>query len=106
VCTIGEWFDEDGCEQRARSSGDSITSRSPCFRTGRAHRLPGLELVDVFEVDHPATQAYKRRLAGGLPLLVRYVAVDFERDVLAQRLADGGHDGARPTLWIWEGVVT
>src|SRR4030095_11096874 len=30
----------------------------------RAHRLPGIERVRVFEVDHPATQMMTRRVAG------------------------------------------
>lgn len=75
---------------------------------GRAFRLPSLATVDVFEVDHPATQAYKRaRVAGRTPLArsVRFVAADFERERLADRLEAEGHDRARPTVWIWEGVI-
>lgn len=74
----------------------------------RAWRLPALRGVPVFEVDHPATQGYKRAHAGvlGAPLAdLRYVAVDFTRDDLGRRLREAGHDGALPTLWIWEGVT-
>jgi len=35
---------------------------------GRAWRMPALEQVRVFEVDHPDTQAWKRDLASCLPL--------------------------------------
>lgn len=75
---------------------------------GRAWRLPELRDVIVLEVDHPATQAGKRRrVAGHAPLAasVRFVAVDFERDDLGQRLAEGGHARELPTAWIWEGVT-
>jgi methyltransferase (TIGR00027 family) len=75
---------------------------------GRAWRLPSLREVTVFEVDHPATQAGKqRRVAGRTPLAadVRFVAIDFERDALAERLAASGHASDRPTAWIWEGVT-
>ena len=71
----------------------------------RAHRLAGLGEVDVLEVDHPATQAWKRRVAAGLPVLSRslaYVPVDFERETLGAGLA------AYPpalTVWVWEGVI-
>src|SRR5262245_30616945 len=51
----------------------------------RAHRMPELADVAVFEVDHPSTQRYKRRRAAELPVRARsltYVEVDFERDDL------------------------
>jgi methyltransferase (TIGR00027 family) len=75
---------------------------------GRAHRLPGLAGVTVFEVDHPATQADKRARARGLPLAAHrltYVPVDFEHERLAQRLREAGFDPSAPTVWIWEGVT-
>jgi methyltransferase (TIGR00027 family) len=75
---------------------------------GRAWRLRALRDVTVLEVDHPATQVGKqRRVAGRTPLAaeVRFVAVDFERDDLGQRLAEHGHSTTQPTAWIWEGVT-
>jgi len=74
----------------------------------RAYRLTELGAATVFEVDHPATQAEKRRRLGGRPPLagdVRFVAIDFERESLEDRLAAAGHDPERPTIWIWEGVT-
>jgi methyltransferase (TIGR00027 family) len=75
---------------------------------GRAWRLPGLSGVTVFEVDHPSTQALKReRTAGWRPIAsaVQFVPMDFRRDDLCQRLQAAGHDPARPTFWLWEGVT-
>src|SRR5262249_52315362 len=40
------------------------------------------------------------------PRALHYVAVDFERDILSERLASSGHRADVPTVWIWEGVVT
>lgn len=74
----------------------------------RAFRLPALEAIDVFEVDHPATQADKKRRTEGSRVLaksVRFVAVDFQHESVADRLAEAGHDGSVPTFWIWEGVT-
>lgn len=74
----------------------------------RAWRLPALREVTVFEVDHPSTQVGKQRRVAGRPPLaagVRFVAVDFERDDLAERLAAHGHAVDVPTAWIWEGVT-
>jgi methyltransferase (TIGR00027 family) len=74
----------------------------------RAYRLAELAGVVVFEVDHPATQRSKRaRLAALAPAAreVRFVGVDFERGSLERELGAAGHDRARPTAWIWEGVT-
>lgn len=75
---------------------------------GRAWRMKELRDAVVFEVDHPDTQSYKRARIGALPPAareVKFVSVDFTRDDLGQRLAEAGHDPAKPTTWIWEGVV-
>jgi len=65
--------------------------------------------VLVFEVDHPATQAWKLEMlrAAGIvpPESARFVAVDFERDSLEERLLAAGFDEAAPTVTAWLGVV-
>lgn len=71
----------------------------------RAWRLPEAVGARVFEVDHPSTQRYKRARAGAAEADVHFVAVDFERDSLDERLAAAGHDANAPTVWIWEGVT-
>ena len=74
----------------------------------RALRMPSLASMDVFEVDHPATQAYKRRKTSGMrPLAasLRFVPVDFERSSLIGSLRQSGFDPGQATVWIWEGVV-
>src|SRR5262249_31926837 len=75
---------------------------------GRAFRMPELAGIDGFEGDHPATQAAKPAPAAAPPATARslqFVAVDFERDALADRIAAAGHRPGEPTVWIWEGVV-
>lgn len=74
----------------------------------RAWRLGATKGSVVYEVDHPATQQFKRRRLGAEATCARevvFVGVDFERDDLEERLAHAGHDAARPTTWIWEGVT-
>ncbi|MEO6924486.1 MAG: class I SAM-dependent methyltransferase, partial [Bryocella sp.] len=65
--------------------------------------------VRVFEVDHPATQAWKlERLHSAkitIPDDVTHVAVDFERDSLAAKLDAAGFDCRMPTVTAWLGVV-
>lgn len=74
----------------------------------RAWRLKTLADAEVWEVDHPASQADKRdRLGDRTPLArsVRFVPVDFSRDDLGDSLAAAGHEAAVPTVWVWEGVI-
>ena len=65
--------------------------------------------VRVFEVDHPATQEWKRdtlaRTGIPIPDAVTYAPVDFETDDLATRMAASGVDLAAPTFFLWLGVV-
>jgi methyltransferase (TIGR00027 family) len=74
----------------------------------RAFRLQALRSARVIEVDHPATQAYKRARVDrlGPPLAeLRFAPVDFRHDDLGRRLSDAGFDAAVPTTWVWEGVI-
>src|SRR5690242_14513731 len=75
---------------------------------GRAWRMPELAGVKVFEVDHPATQGFKRAHLGELPPpngIVTFVSMNFETESLDSALQRAGHDRSTPTCWIWEGVV-
>ncbi len=70
------------------------------------HRDAG---VEVFEVDHPATQTWKRELLKRVdlsePPATRYVPVDFERQSLAACLNDAGFQFHSPAFFTWLGVV-
>lgn len=63
----------------------------------------------VFEVDHPATQAWKRKLLADaaipIPESVTHVPVDFEHQSFRQQLLHAGFDFAVPTATAWLGVV-
>ena len=70
---------------------------------GRAFRLDDLDGVTVFEVDHPATQALKRRRARRMASSAaahRYVAVDFERGDLEQAMRAAGLRTDIVSFWI------
>jgi len=70
------------------------------YRLAREH--PEVEFI---EVDHPATQAAKRKgLASAVPAApanMKFVAVDLERDVIPQSLTDDD----QPTIVIAEGLL-
>jgi methyltransferase (TIGR00027 family) len=63
----------------------------------------------VFEVDHPATQAWKRQLLADarlpLPACLTFAPVDFERQTLADGLDAAGFDPKQATFFTWLGVV-
>jgi methyltransferase (TIGR00027 family) len=65
--------------------------------------------VRVFEVDHPATQAWKRECLAAadiaIPETMRFVPVDFERQSLTEELHATGFDSTLPTVTAWLGVV-
>ena len=72
----------------------------------RAIRLAALGPCSVFEVDHPATQARKRRLLGTrAPANVRFVPTDFAMGQLDAAIAAQGYDVERRSVVIWEGVT-
>ena len=79
---------------RALSEGlDQLVILGAGFDT-RPYRVPGMEKVRVFEVDHPATQTEKRtNLKNALPVLpanVRFVPIDFNTQSLADCLRPAG----------------
>jgi methyltransferase (TIGR00027 family) len=63
----------------------------------------------IFEVDHPATQAWKRErlVAMGIPAPsnLSWSPVDFERQTLMEGLAMAGFDATRPSYFSWLGVT-
>jgi methyltransferase (TIGR00027 family) len=74
-----------------------------------AYRSPVRNGVRIFEVDHPATQAWKReRLAQAeipSPGWLTFAPIDFEQQTLAQGLAAAGFDPTQQTFFTWLGVV-
>jgi methyltransferase (TIGR00027 family) len=65
--------------------------------------------LEIYEVDHPATQAGKRqRLAEAqiaLPPWLILVPVDFERDAVGEKLVAAGFQQNSPAFFTWLGVV-
>lgn len=65
--------------------------------------------LQVYEVDHPATQAWKRdclaQAAIAIPPNAHHVPVDFETQAFLPALQRAGFDPARPCFVIWMGVI-
>ncbi len=75
----------------------------------RPYRLPGMEKLNIFEVDLPEIQAQKkkciRKFLGHLPENITYTPMDFEFQSLPAVLAQTGFDPQLKTLFIWEGIT-
>jgi methyltransferase (TIGR00027 family) len=69
-----------------------------------AYRSPLASQVRVFEVDHPATQEWKRQVQTA-PDGLTFVPVDFAADSLGDRLAQVRFDFTAPALVSWLGVT-
>jgi methyltransferase (TIGR00027 family) len=74
-----------------------------------AYRTKPGDRLRIFEVDHPATQEWKRqRLADAaipIPNSLTFAPTDFERQSLSEGLAAAGFDSSQQTFFTWLGVV-
>jgi methyltransferase (TIGR00027 family) len=66
-------------------------------------------VLQVFEVDHPATQSWKRarldEVAIPLPGNLTFAPVDFETQTLEEGLREAGYDPGQCTFFSWLGVT-
>lgn len=66
-------------------------------------------LLRIFEIDHPATQAWKRarltEMGMAVPLSLTFAPVDFERESLSDGLARAGFRTDQPAFFSWLGVA-
>ena len=78
---------------------DTFAYRNPYSASG----------LRVFEVDHPSTQTWKKKrleLAGiVIPASLTFVAVDFEQQLLSERLKESGLDSGAAAFFAWLGVT-
>ena len=98
----------------ARAAGSGVTQYvilgagldSFAYRSGG---LAGGRRVRVFEVDHPATQDWKRRALAHarvtVPAGVTFVPADLATGALPGLLAAAGFDSSAPALVSWLGVT-
>lgn len=64
--------------------------------------------LKIFEVDHPDTQAAKQkklRALGDIPANVEFVAIDFEKESIADALAKSSYQQGQPGFFSWLGTT-
>jgi len=101
-------FAEEAARRAIRSGTRQIVVLGAGLDTF-AYRLEAAEALRVYEVDHPATQAEKRRrlVAAEIappPHLV-FAACDFEQRSFVTALTEAGFDATAPAFFLWLGVM-
>jgi methyltransferase (TIGR00027 family) len=103
VCVRTRYLD-DAIRQECADGLEQLVILGAGFDS-RAQRLPELERVRVFEIDHPATQASKREAMRGALGRVTCVPLDLLRGGVEEALAGSGFAPGPRTLFLWEGVT-
>jgi methyltransferase (TIGR00027 family) len=101
-------FAEDSARRAIEKGVRQILVMGAGFDTF-AYRLEPADDVRVFELDHPATQAEKRRRLTDAriaePRHVSYAAHDFEHGSMTGALEAAGFDPSKRTFVLWLGVT-
>jgi methyltransferase (TIGR00027 family) len=108
VC-IRSRFTEDLVEQAVAAGVDQYVILGAGLDSFAYRRPDLLERVRVFEVDHPASQSWKRsrldELGVTIPGNVVFTPVDFEHQTLREGLEETGFEFGRIAVFSWIGVT-
>ena len=102
-------FAEDLIEEAANAGTAQLVILGAGLDSLAYRRTDLIQRMRVFEVDHPASQAWKRaRLTAldiQLPANLVFAPVDFEVETLREGLDAAGFDFNRPAVFTWIGVI-
>jgi methyltransferase (TIGR00027 family) len=102
-------FTEDIVEQAAASGVGQYVILGAGLDSFAYRRRDLLGRLRVFEVDHPATQSWKRRRLAGLgvelPARLVFAPVDFEQQTLREGLELAGFESGQLAVFSWVGVT-
>ena len=102
-------YTEDSLEEAVGQGVKQYVILGAGFDTFAFRRPEILDRLQVFEVDHPATQVFKRgRIAEAgweQPAQLHFVPVDFEQENLAEALIRSSYDPQAPSFFSWLGVT-
>jgi methyltransferase (TIGR00027 family) len=106
-CARSRFFEDRLVEARARGVDQIVILGAGLDST--AYRCGALtEGATIFEVDHPATQAGKRKMLASmemaLPANLSFLPFDFEAQSLADALREGGVRSDQPAIFALLGV--
>jgi methyltransferase (TIGR00027 family) len=102
-------YGEDCLEKAVRQGVEQYVILGAGMDTFAFRRLEWGSSLHVFEVDHPVTQAMKRRriAAAGwaLPANLGFIPVDFAQEDLTDALKNSAYDPEKLTFFSWLGVT-
>ena len=99
-------YAEDALDHALAAGVDQVVILAAGLDTTSLRRDSDLRGVTVWEVDHPATQRWKRRRFGAsTPGALRFVPIVFGEEDLTRALLDAGVDPARPVFVNWLGCT-
>lgn len=102
-------YAEDSLEEAIRQGVQQYVILGAGMDTFAFRRPDMLEQLQVFEVDHPATQAFKRsrltELGWEHPAELHFVPVDFTKENLVAALKRSSYDPQKLSFFSWLGVT-
>jgi len=102
-------YTEDALEESVREGVKQYVILGAGMDTFAYRRPDLLDQIQVFEVDHPATQAFKRsrmaEIGRDQPEKLHFVPVDFTKESLATALTRSSYDPKALSFFSWLGVT-
>lgn len=102
-------YTEDNLEEAIKQGVQQYVILGAGMDTFAFRRSDIVEQLHVFEVDHPATQNYKRQRIDNLgwekPLNLHFVPVDFTKEDLETALQRSSYNSKALTFFSWLGVT-
>ena len=102
-------YTEDALEEAVRQGVKQYVILGAGMDTFAFRRPEMLEQLQVFEVDHPATQGFKRQrlseLNWEMPTNLHFVPMDFTKESLASALTRSSYDLHSLSFFSWMGVT-
>ncbi len=102
-------FTEDKLEQAVEQGVRQYVILGAGLDTFAFRRSSMLKNLQVFEVDHPDMQEYKRQrieeLGWNIPEQLHFVPIDFMKESLNTALAKSSYDPQAPSFFSWLGVT-
>lgn len=100
---------EDCLESAVREGVEQYVILGAGLETFPFRRSDLLEHLEVFELDHPATQEFKKRrlseLGWTIPSRLHFVPADLRGGRLSEALDQAGYDRRKPSFFGWPGVT-
>lgn len=102
-------YTEDSLEVAVNAGVQQYVILGAGFDTFAFRRKDMLNRLSVFEIDHPATQAFKKQriaeLGWVIPSQLSFIAVDFNQESLASALRESTFDPQCKSFFSWLGVT-